>query len=516
MKISTRLKLAGILSIGAVAMIALVLFSSSLQLKKALGRNEASVEFLKAISSIQYLTLEYTLRHDDRSLLQWRLRHTSLSSLLGETDMFKGTEDEAIVNGLAQSHDRLKSLFDQLVANQTDRKNDRDNIELLEEREARLTGQIMKQVQSMISDVLILSERSRAGVREAQWLTTVAVLLFGGLAVVVVASTSYYTADRVTRPLAELHDGMRIVGAGNLDFRFRMGAIDEIDDLGRSFDVMTEKLKGTTVSRDDLAQVNRALSAELDRREHAEKELLRNQVELQTANKALEASNIELQRFAYVASHDLQTPLRSIAGFVQLLQSEYTGLFDTRAENWMQRTVQATKVMQASIRDLLTYSRVNSEADAFQDVPLREVFEDAVLLLDAAIKESGADVTCGELPTLTCDRSQMVQLMQNLVGNALKYCTQTPEIRVSSQAADTEWIFSIQDNGIGIAPKHYERIFELFKRLHSEKEYPGTGIGLAVCRRVVNRHGGRIWVESESGRGSIFYFTIPIAEVGTV
>jgi PAS domain S-box-containing protein len=232
--------------------------------------------------------------------------------------------------------------------------------------------------------------------------------------------------------------------------------------------------------------------------------------ELAVAVQVLERSNLELKQFAYVASHDLQSPLRSISGFVQLLKLEYEGKLDEQAQDWIRRTVQSIAQMQTLIRDLLSYSRVDARSRPFALTPFLDIVNDAMALLDSSIHDSGGQVTMGELPAIMCDRSQMVQLIQNLIGNGLKYHgDKPPHIHVSAERGGKEWTFSIRDNGIGVDPKHYEQIFEIFKRLHDQSEYPGTGIGLAVCRRVVDRHGGRIWVKSDPGHGSTFYFTIP-------
>jgi PAS domain S-box-containing protein len=232
--------------------------------------------------------------------------------------------------------------------------------------------------------------------------------------------------------------------------------------------------------------------------------------QLAIANEVLEQSNVELKQFAYIASHDLQSPLRSISGFVQLLKLEYDGKLDEQAQDWIRRTVQSITQMQTLIRDLLAYSRVDARSRPFAQTPFLDIVSDAMALLDSSIHDSGGKVTVGGLPTIMCDRSQMVQLIQNLIGNGLTYHGDLPpQIHVSAECSGKEWTFSVRDNGIGIAPKYYEQIFEIFKRLHDQKDYPGTGIGLAVCRRVVERHGGRIWVKSELGQGSTFYFTIP-------
>ncbi len=230
---------------------------------------------------------------------------------------------------------------------------------------------------------------------------------------------------------------------------------------------------------------------------------------LRQSNEALERSNIDLQRFAYVASHDLQTPLRSIGSFVDLLHSTYAEQLDDQGRDWLSRTSKSVHHLRTLIDDLLAYSRVDAEPRAFERVSVREVLDRATSLLDVAIRESSAQITSGELPEVMGDRSQLVQLMLNLVGNALKYRgAAAPVIHVAAETKGDEWQVSIRDNGIGIAPKHHQQVFEIFKRLHDLKEYPGTGIGLAVCRRVVNRHGGKIWVESNAGEGSVFYFTL--------
>ncbi len=234
--------------------------------------------------------------------------------------------------------------------------------------------------------------------------------------------------------------------------------------------------------------------------------------DLAKANKTLESSNIELQQFAYVASHDLQSPLRSISGFVQLLKMDYEDKLDDQARDYIRRTVQSITQMQTLIHDLLSYSRVESRSRPFVRVPLADVFHGSVSLLESSIRDAGGQVTCGELPVVLGDGSQLAQLMQNLISNGLKYHgTEPPHVHVSAEPGTKkdEWIVSVRDNGIGIDPKYFGRIFEIFKRLHDQKEYPGTGIGLAVCRRVVERHGGAIWVESEPGHGSNFRFNIP-------
>ena len=242
-----------------------------------------------------------------------------------------------------------------------------------------------------------------------------------------------------------------------------------------------------------------------------EREIRKLNEELERRNQVLERSNIDLQQFAYIASHDLQSPLRSVSGFIQLLRTKYEDQFDESALDWIRRVVQATGQMQTLIRDLLAFSRVDSRARPFVLMSFHDVFSDAVNQLQSSIHDAGGQVTCDPLPEIVGDRSQLVQLMDNLIGNGLKYHGEKrPQVHVSAEQIGHEWTFCVRDNGIGIAPEHYQRIFEIFQRLHDKRDYPGTGIGLAVCRRIVGRLGGRIWVESTPGQGSAFYFTIPL------
>lgn len=230
----------------------------------------------------------------------------------------------------------------------------------------------------------------------------------------------------------------------------------------------------------------------------------------------LQRSNEELEQFAYVASHDLQEPLRAVTSYTQLLAQRYQGHLDAKADKYINYIVDGASRMQQLINDLLAYSRLGTRAQEFEAADCNAAVQQSLSNLQIAIAEKNAVITYESLPTVMADEFQLVQLFQNLIGNAIKFCQDVPRIQIAAIMQDHEWLFSVRDNGIGIATEYADRIFLIFGRLHSRREYSGTGIGLAICQRIVERHGGRIWVESQSGEGATFYFTIPIIRISAI
>lgn len=226
----------------------------------------------------------------------------------------------------------------------------------------------------------------------------------------------------------------------------------------------------------------------------------------------LARSNQDLEDFAYVASHDLQEPLRMVSCYTGLLAERYRGRLDADADEFIAYITDGVTRMQALIRDLLAYSRVSTRGRQIAPVSSEEALDRALTNLRAAIAESGAAIERGPLPVVPADPAQLSQVFQNLVGNSLKFRGEAaPRVRISAVRVGAEWVFSVADNGIGIEPRYAETVFGLFQRLHTAQEYAGTGIGLTICKKIIERHGGRIWVESELGRGAVFHFTIPAA-----
>jgi len=236
----------------------------------------------------------------------------------------------------------------------------------------------------------------------------------------------------------------------------------------------------------------------------------RVQAALERTAADLERSNRDLEQFAYVASHDLQEPLRAVGGFVKLLERRFSKDLDAKAVEFIAGAAEGAERMERLISDLLAFSRVDAGGGAFAPADLNRLLAEALENLQASIAAAGAKVASDPLPTLTVDPAQVTRLFQNLVGNAVKFRGERPtQIHVVAQLEGDRWVFSVRDNGIGIEPEYFERIFQIFQRLHTRKHYPGTGIGLAICKKIVERHGGVIWVESQPGQGSVFCFSLP-------
>ena len=248
-------------------------------------------------------------------------------------------------------------------------------------------------------------------------------------------------------------------------------------------------------------------------RKHSQLRLQEQNETLARANAELARSNQELQQFAYIASHDLQEPLRAIGGFSGLLARRYRGKLDQEAEEYLSFLTEAATRMQRMIVDLLDYSRLGHEPRPFQPVRLRDSLDASLSLLQTAVQELGAEFLIGDLPTVQGDGQQLTQLFQNLIGNALKFHGQAPpSIMVSSRRGSGEWIVSVRDNGIGIDPDKAADVFQIFRRLHAQEQYPGTGIGLAVCKRIVERHRGHIWAQvNDQGPGTTICFALPMS-----
>jgi signal transduction histidine kinase len=333
----------------------------------------------------------------------------------------------------------------------------------------------------------ILAERQAAVSRLHTATTAVAIVAITGAVAVIAAAAAAWAAMTgwVIRPLAALGTEAQVVASGGIDHELKIAGPRELMQLAADVEAMRRQLRSGVT---DLSY---------------------------KANE-LERSNRELEQFAYVASHDLQEPLRKVASFCQMLESRYAGQLDDRARQYIAFAVDGAKRMQLLINELLTFSRVGQPGTTRGPVDLNVVASEAVDRLDATITDTDAVVQVANLPTVVGDATLLTQLFQNLIANAIKFrrMDEPPVITISSERKDDHWEFACQDNGIGIAPAHAERVFVIFQRLHPRDAYPGTGIGLALCRKIVDFHGGHIWVDTQArqGPGTTIRWTLPVAE----
>jgi signal transduction histidine kinase len=330
---------------------------------------------------------------------------------------------------------------------------------------------------------LFTRERAVIDQRElrAESLSALAIKLgIGGLSLVVVIAIGFtmFLRRSVVRPVLSVADATGRLASGDLATRVRTDREDELGDLARGFNSMADSLE-------------------------------RGREELEHSNAELTRSNAELEQFASVTSHDLQAPLTTISMYAELLERRRGPEADGDGPDLVEGIREATQQARLLIRDLLEYSRSGRGRLSLEEIPAGKIVDQALEALAGAIGQSGAQVTVGEMPTVLADRANLCRVFQNLVGNAIKFTNNTPQVRIEAERDNALWRFSVRDNGIGMTLQQTKRIFEPFQRLHGEEDYPGTGIGLAVCQRIIDQHGGRIWVSSIPGEGSVFWFTLP-------
>jgi signal transduction histidine kinase len=324
-------------------------------------------------------------------------------------------------------------------------------------------------------------------------------LLVAAAIVVVLAGVllSLLLRGLVTKPVLDLAGEVRRVAKGDYQHTIHSDGPPELRRLARDVDGMRERIAHDLY---DVEEARQQIEAVNQRLEEQAEELTR--------------SNRDLEQFAYVASHDLQEPLRKVASFCQLLQRRYAGQLDDRADQYIAFAVDGAQRMQRLINDLLAFSRIGRMTSGFRDVDLNKVVVDAAAQFDAVREETGAQISFQDLPVVRGEEALLGTLFANLIGNAIKFRDpdRTPAMHISVETVESEYEFSFQDNGIGIAPEFADKVFVIFQRLHAKETYPGTGIGLAIVKKIVEYHGGRIWIEHGPDEGTLFRFTLPVPE----
>ncbi len=357
------------------------------------------------------------------------------------------------------------------------------------------------------------ADRVQARERVGDEISRLRVLSAAALATVLLACALLWVSLRrlVLAPLDSLAGEARLVASGDFDRQVAAEGPAEIRRLGADVDAMRAQLALAVTSAQQAEREIRAQAYALETRTG---QLATRTAELDEQAEDLRRSNSDLEQFAYVASHDLQEPLRKVASFCQMLQRRYSGQLDERADQYIEFAVDGSKRMQLLINDLLAFSRVGRSAAELTDVDCGEVAGHALAALSVARTKAKAKVEIGELPTVRGDDTLLTQLFQNLIGNAIKFRApeRAPTVRISAELAGEAWHFRCEDNGIGIDPEYADRVFVIFQRLHGKEAYPGTGIGLSLCKKIVEYHGGRIWLDAERTEGTMVHWTLPVPD----
>ena len=480
---------------GIIAFLVAITLTVTIRQANELAAGETTAErLLLEAHELSELSNDYILFREKRQVLQWETKYNLVAALWAQMRANR-RQEQTLLDSLAANQNRLKEIFNDVRATvetgsgEAQRGGDMGFLQL---SWSRLTVQ----TQGMILDASQLAHLMREERRVVEYRTIILIIVVIGALIVFMLVNYLFMYWRVLRSVAKLRDGTKIIGSGNLDYRIEETGKDEIGDLARAFNRMNVSLATVLASKEEL-------NLEVEERRRAEDQLKKTLTDLERSNK-------ELEQFAYVASHDLQEPLRMVSSYTQLLAERYGDQLDEKAKKFINYAVDGAVRMQGLIHDLLLFSRVTTRGTEFQPVDSQAALGTAMVSLEEAIRESGALVTNGDLPQVMADQTQLAQVFQNLISNAIKFRGQTqPLIHVSARKEDDHWLFSVKDNGIGIEPRHKEKVFVIFQRLHTREEYPGTGIGLALCERIIKRHGGEIWFDSRLGEGSTFYFTLP-------
>jgi signal transduction histidine kinase len=491
LSIRTKLRLNAVITIGLATVVALTVFVSSRNMEEA-GRNDRfASRVIKDVSDLTSLTYAYLLLKDTRPKVQWEVKHASLGKELSE-QVAGSREQEALLARLRSNHEQIKRLFE-AVSHRGAKKSaaTESASSAYDELNEGITAQLLARAEMMTNDASLLNRESERRLDATKRAAFILIVASASFLIVSAAITASLLAKNIGGSIRALERGTERIASGDLGHQVVVTGNDEISRLAAAFNQMAAQLRVDTTARE---------KAEQETRNYASR---------------LELSNRELQDFAFVASHDLQEPLRKIQAFGDQLTSGYGDLLDEEGRDYLSRMQNAASRMQALIQSLLNYSRVTTKAQPFSVTDLTALAREAVADLELRVSETRAQVEIGDLPTIEADPTQMQQLFQNLIGNALKFHgDEKPIVRIYSRDADTHpangnYQILIEDNGIGFDEKYLDRIFTPFQRLHTRGAYEGTGIGLAICRKIAERHGGTITAKSSPGKGSTFIVTLP-------
>ena len=484
MTIRTQFRIAALISLGLALLAAGILAMGNREVNRQMQKNLVADRISKDVYELSLITRSYLSRGEKGPKAQLAYKYASLRRLIREAQLPDRRENENL-GQLAESADRLGVLFDQIFQSfATPRGGSTQARELQQQVSERLGSRAIATGQVMVHYAFLLILESNRDLSAAKRDATILVL-----ACILLIIASFYVTflllqRRLLPDLVRLQQGTEKIAAGDLGHRLAAGSFAETGRLAAAFNQMAHRLSDSERQREAYIR-------------------------------KLAVSNRELQEFAFVASHDLQEPLRKIQAFGDRLQEKCGGSLSDECRDYLQRMQGAAKRMHNLIQDLLGYSRVTNSPQPFSPVALSTVLKEVVADLAVLIEKTGGRVEVGELPEVECNPSQMRQLFQNLLGNSLKFRGQDPPVvRVSAAPAsepsgEPGYLIRVEDNGIGFDEKYLDRLFQPFQRLHGRREYEGTGMGLAICRKIVERHGGTLTARSSPGKGAAFLVAMP-------
>ena len=489
MKIRTRLLIVTIFSISTALIVGLILLLASRQVNGALNRNRIVDEVVKGVFELNILTNHYLLGREERAQIQWGIRHDSLTELLLGTEL-RNPEDEETLTRMMQNQESMKDIFSNLVTNFKSLELSENEAIGSKELEDRLIGKLLVNSQEMASNAFRLAEGSHAVVAGAQQRSSLLVMTFIVALIVVMGATSLLIRISVVKPIAFLQDGARIIADGNLDHKVKIRSHDEIGQLSEAFNNMTTKLKKSHTHLQEEFNKHKLTAEALERQ-----------------TQELARSNTELEEFAYITSHDLKAPLRGISSLADWLETDYIEKLDEDGKEMLDLLIKRVTRMDGLINGILQYSRVGRIKEETVKIDLNELVGE---ILDTIDPPEKIEIVKNELPTIQGESIRLAQVFQNLLSNAIKYMDKAQgKITIGCIEVNGYWQFHVGDNGPGIEEKHFDKIFQIFQTLNPRDEVEGTGVGLSLVKKIVETNGGKIWLESEVGRGSKFFFTSP-------
>jgi signal transduction histidine kinase len=508
MKIRERLKLNILISLVAVV---LLLFAVAWSFREVYRTDQAMIntdEMRKIALERVFLRDDYLLNPGERAKVQWRAKSEALVGLLkSASERFTGTEDRLLLQEARKDFDATLSSFSAILEKHKQNEYADRKKTAFSEAESRLISQVFLKAYALNDSIGRLHESSRRAATKAQNRGTILIVLFVLGGVIAIIANSIFVSRIIAKRVITLREGVKIIGAGNLDYRIDEAGDDEFSDLAWANNEMAAKLKTSYTSMENMQQ-------EITRRKKAEEDVRKLNTDLEQHVRdrtvLLEAANKELEAFSYSVSHDLRAPLRGIDGFSQALLEDYQDILDDTAKSYLDRVRKATQHMGRLIDDMLKLSKVTRSEFRYESVDLSTMVRAISEKLQQNNPGMTVDVIIREGVFVNGDPDLLQIALENMMDNAWKFTGRggQPQVEFGTTVREGKTVCFIRDNGVGFDMTYVDKLFGAFQRLHTSFEFPGTGIGLATVRRVINRHGGQVWAEAEVGKGATFYFTL--------